>query len=76
MSQLKDQGKNPRKATKLSGDGKISIKRIQNKDSENDQDSWKQNGEDVRNVYQRPRRTKNRANRDEQYTKRNKLQNN
>ena len=34
------------------------------------------NGEDVRNVYPRPRRTKKQVNRDEQYTKRNKLQNN
>ena len=27
-------------------------------DSEDDPGSWKKNGEDARNVYQRPRRTK------------------
>ena len=33
-------------------------KRIQNSNSEDNPGSWKQNGEDARNVYQRPRRTK------------------
>ena len=33
-------------------------KRIQNNDSEDDSGSWKNNGEDARNVYQRPRKTK------------------
>ena len=33
-------------------------KRIQNNDSEDDSGSWKNNGEDARNVYQRPRRNK------------------
>ena len=32
-------------------------KRIQNNDSEDDSGSWKNNGEDARNVYQRPRKT-------------------
>ena len=31
---------------------------MQNNDSEDDPDSWENNGEDPRNVYQRPRRTK------------------
>ena len=31
---------------------------MQNSDSEDDPGSWKQNGEDTRNTYQRPRRTK------------------
>ena len=35
-----------------------SRKRIQNNDSEDDPGSWKKNGEDARNAYQRPRRTK------------------
>ena len=33
-------------------------KRIQNNDSEDDSGSLKNNGEDARNVYQRPRKTK------------------
>ena len=33
-------------------------KRIQNNDSEDDSGSWKNDGEDARNVYQRPRKTK------------------
>ena len=37
--------------------GNLPEKRIQNNDSE-DPGSLKQNGEDARNVYQRPRRTK------------------
>ena len=44
-------------------------KRIQNSDSEDDPGSWEKNGgkewEDARNVYQRPRRTKEQINRDE-----------
>ena len=49
---------NPRKTTKWSGDRQPTRKRIQNNDSADDPGSWKQNGEDARNVYQRPRRTK------------------
>ena len=52
----------PRKTTKLSGDRQPSRKRIQNNDSEDDPGSQEKNGgkdwEGVRNVYQRPRRTK------------------
>ena len=40
-------------------------KRIQNNDSEDDPGSWENNGEDARNVYQRPTRTKEQTNRDE-----------
>ena len=35
----------------------LSRKRIQN-DSEDDPGSWEHNGEDARNIYQRPARTK------------------
>ena len=45
-------------------------KRIQNNDSEDDPGSQKKNGENGRNAYQRPRRTK-RTNIDKQYTRRN-----
>ena len=33
-------------------------KKNQNNDSKDDPGSWANNGEDARNVYQRPRRTK------------------
>ena len=57
---------NPRKTTKGSGDRQPSRKRIQNNDSEDDPGSQENNGEDVRNVYQRPSRTKEQTtNRDE-----------
>ena len=49
---------NPRKTTKCSGNKEASKKRIQNNDSEDDPGSWKHNGEDAINVYQRPGRTK------------------
>ena len=39
-------------------------KKIQNNDSEDDSGSWKNNGEDARNVYQRPR-TKEQTKKDE-----------
>ena len=42
----------------MSGNRQTSRKRIQNNDSEDDSESWKQNEEDARNVYQKPRRTK------------------
>ena len=51
-----------------------SRKGIQNNDSEDDPGSWKKNGskdwKDARNVYQRPRRTKEQKT-NEQYTKMN-----
>ena len=50
-------------------------KRIQKNDSEDDLGSQKKNGEDVRNVCQRPRRTKKQAYEDERYTRRNQWQN-
>ena len=48
-----------------------SRKRIRNNDNEDDPGSRKNNEEDARNVYQRPRKTKKQVNRDEQYTRRN-----
>ena len=63
MSQMMGQDKNPRKTTKWSGDRQPSRKIIQNNDSENDPRSWENNGEDARNVYQRPIRTKEQTNR-------------
>ena len=63
---VSDEGtrKNSRKTTKWSGDRQPSRKRIQNGDSEDDPGSWKKN-EDAKNVYQRPRRTKEKMNRDD-----------
>ena len=60
---MKGQDKTPeKKKTKWSGDRQHSRKIIQNNDTEDDWGSWKKNGgkdwEDARNVYQRPRRTK------------------
>ena len=66
MSQMKEQDKNPRKTTVLSRDRQLSGKRGQNNDSEDDPGSQKKNGEDARNIYQRPRRTKEQTNRDEE----------
>ena len=43
---------------------------FQKNDSEDDPGSWKKNGENARNVYQRSRNTKAQANRDEQHTRR------
>ena len=54
-----------RKTTKWSGDRQTFRKRIQNNDSEDDPGSQENNGEDARNVYQRPARTKEQTNRDE-----------
>ena len=50
---------------------KTQKKKNQNDDSEDDPGSQKQNRKDARNVYQRPRRTKEQTIRDEQYTRRN-----
>ena len=47
------------------GDRQPSRKRIQNSDSEDDPGSWENNGDNARDVYQRPRRTKEQINRDE-----------
>ena len=46
MSQMKGQDKTP----KLSGNRQASRKRIQNYDREDNPGSWKNNGEDARNV--------------------------
>ena len=58
-----------KKTTKWSGDRQPSRKRIQNNDSE-DLGSQKKNGEDARNVPQRPRWTKEQTEM-KQYTRRN-----
>ena len=58
MSQMKGQDKSPRKPTKLCWDSQTFRKIIQNNDREDDARSQKNNGEDARNIYQRPTRTK------------------
>ena len=47
MFQMRGQDKTP----KLSGNRQASRKRIQNYDSEDNPGSWKNNGEDARNVF-------------------------
>ena len=58
----KEASYNSRITTKWSGDRQSPRKRIQNNDSKDDPGSQKKNGgkdwEDARNVYQRPKRTK------------------
>ena len=72
---MKGQDKTLEKQPKWSGDRQHSRKKIQNNDSEDNPRSQKKNGgKDWKyaiNVYQRPRRTKEETNRDEQYTRRN-----
>jgi len=63
MSQMKGQDKTPEKQLNEVEIGNLPEKRIQNNDSENDPRSWENNGEDARNVYQRPIRTKEQTNR-------------
>ena len=70
LSQMKQQYKIIEKATKWSRDRQPSRKRIQNNDSEDDPGSLENNGEDVADVYQRPRRNKIQQT-DRQYTGRN-----
>ena len=75
MPQMKEQDKTSGKKQLNKGeDRQPSRKRIQNNDSEDDPGSWKKNGEDARNVYQRPTRIKEQT--DEQTTRRNQQQNN
>ena len=52
----------PIKPNKRGGNRDSTRKIIQNNDSENHPGSWKMNREDARNVYQRPRRTKEQTN--------------
>ena len=73
-SQMKGQDK-IWKTTKWSGNRQPSRKRIQNNDREDDLGSQKKNGDDARNICQRPRRTKKQTYGDEQYTRRNQWQN-
>ena len=58
MSQIKEQDKTPGKQVNEGDIGYLPEKRIKYKHSEDDPGSWGQNGEDARNIYQRPRRTK------------------
>ena len=57
-SEMKGQDKTPEKQLNEVEIGKPSRKIIQNNDSEDDPRSEKKNGENGRNAYQRPRRTK------------------
>ena len=56
MSHMKGQDKTPEKQLN-EVEKEPARKRIQNNDSEDDPGSWENNGEDTRNVYQRPART-------------------
>ena len=58
MSQMKRQDKIPEKQPNEVEMGNLPEKRIQNNDSGDDPGSWENNGEDARNVYQRPGKTK------------------
>ena len=64
-SQMKGQDKIPEKQLNEVEIGNLLEKRIQNNDSEDDAESQENNGEERRNVYQRPRRTKEQTNRDD-----------
>ena len=64
-SQMKGQDKTSEKQLNEVEIGNLPEKRIQNNDSEDDAESQENNGEERRNVYQRPRRTKEQTNRDE-----------
>ena len=55
---MKEKDKTLEKITKQRGERQPSRKRTQNNDSEDDPGFRKKNGEDARNVYQRPRRIK------------------
>ena len=55
---MEGQDKTPGKQLNEVETGNLPEKRIQNNDSEDDPGSQKKNGEDARNVYQRPRRIK------------------
>ena len=57
MSHMKGQDKTPEKQLN-EVDRQPSRKWIQNNDSEDDPGSWENNGEDARNVWQRPTRIK------------------
>ena len=67
-SQKKEQDKLPQKELNEAELGNLPGKEFQNNNSEDDPGSQKKKGEDARNVYQRPRRTKEQINRNKQYT--------
>ena len=58
MFQMKKPDKTPKKKKTNKVEPGNLPEKIQNNDSENDPGSQKKNGEDIRNVYQRPGRTK------------------
>ena len=62
---MKGQDKTPEKQLNEVEIGKPSRKIIQNNDSEDDPGTQKNNEENARSVYQRPRRTKEQVNTDE-----------
>ena len=55
---MKRQDKIPEKQPNEVEMGNLPEKRIQNNDSGDDPGSWENNGEDARNVYKRPGKTK------------------
>ena len=71
LSQMKWQDKTPERQLNEVEIGNFPEKRIWKSDSEDNPESLKKKREDSDNVYQRPRRTKEQTNRDEQYTRRN-----
>ena len=68
MSQMKRQDKTPEKQLNEVAIVNLPKKYSDYNNSKNDPGSWKQNGEDVRNFYQRPKRTKGQTGTDEQHT--------
>ena len=66
---MKDQGKNPQDQTNEEKIGSLPEKRIQSNDTKDDLKSWKQNGENTRNISQGLRRTKEQTNNDEHHNK-------
>ena len=62
---MKGQDKTPEKQLNEVEIDNLPEKRTQNNDREDDAESQENNGEERRNVYQRPRRAKEQTNRDE-----------
>ena len=58
MSQMKGQDKIPQKLNAVETGNFPEKKKNQNNDSKDDPGSWKNNGEEARNIQQRPRRSK------------------
>ena len=58
MSQMKRQDKIPEKQSNKVDIGNLPEKDFRIMNNKDDLGSWENNGEDARNVYQRPRKTK------------------